>query len=141
MWDWWLIRSGEYENVLAATEWEQLAAAGRQWNLAPQQLLAWGPAAGVILVRRGTLYFSAETPRCRHTLELRRGDMVGTLQTLSGLLWAEQPTTLRVFQHHEWLSTLQHLPNVTHKLLQGMAWSALRAEQPLSSPPFAAQYP
>lgn len=138
MGQWWLVRADEYEGGLAAAEWEELAATGRQWTLAAGQQTAWGPSAGVILVRRGTLHLSAESNDGRHTLQLQRGDMVGTLHPNHCRLLAQHPTTLRVFHHDEWLAALQHLPNVTQKLLQGMAWNALRVEQQLPPPPFSA---
>jgi hypothetical protein len=131
MWEWWLVRAVDYRGLLAAAEWAQLAAAGRQWHLAPGQRLIWGPAPGVILVSRGTLRLGYETARCRNTLHLERGDMTGTLQPLSCQLWTEQAATFHLFHHAEWLAALDSAPNVTQKLLRAIASNALRAEQQL----------
>jgi hypothetical protein len=131
MWEWWLVRAVEYRGLLAAAEWAQLAAAGRQWHLAPGQRLIWGPAPGVVLVSQGALRLSYETARCQNTLHLQHGDMAGTVQPLSCQLWTEHAATLHLFHHAEWLAALDSAPNLTQKLLRAIASNALRAEQQL----------
>ena len=65
-------------------------------------------------------------------LKLHSGDMAGIFHAITCRLETTTSTVVHVFTHQEWLAALNKMPTITHKLLNGMAASALQIEAKIS---------
>jgi CRP-like cAMP-binding protein len=133
MFDWWLVRLADKTGKLTASEWATLTVAGRSHALPAHIETTWtAPHGGVIIVSQGTIRLTIRGLHSQHLMKLHTGDMTGTLHPFSCTVEASEGAVIHCFTHQEWLTALKQMPGITHKLLNGMASSALRIEQNLS---------
>lgn len=133
MFDWWLVRFADKTGKLTAPEWTTLTEQGQVITITPSGEGKWNaPHGGVIIVSQGTVRLSIRGLHSQHLMKLGGGDMTGTLHPFHCTLEAAQPAVVHCFSHQAWLATLRKIPNITQKLLNGMAASALHIEESLS---------
>lgn len=126
--EWWRVHDVLRAEWLSLPEWELLLAGGHPWKLERGEKMSWRLGAGVIIVTQGRGQLATERGGCFQLLPLRGGDAVGTLQPTRALLEAHTPTQGYLFCHSEWLRALQQVPELTRKLLFGMAGCAMSDE-------------
>lgn len=133
MFDWWLVRLADKTGKLTAHEWESLTVAGHKLTIPPHREATWtANKGGVIIVSQGAVTLHIRETQSQHILKLHSGDMTGTLQPVVCRIEATRTALVHYFTHQEWLAALKKMPAITHKLLNGMAASALQIEETLS---------